>query len=437
MKRVFLLFSVAFIFRVSLIFLGFHGDMNNQISWGTIAYQSGLNGFYEGQNLDNVKLVFENGYALKRDETSSWTYSAPNQPPLTILLLTAMAGSWFLMGNLIAHLNNAVPAFPSALVWFWEQKGMILLMKLPGIVADLGVGYLLYRYTKQNEKLKNHAFFILFVWLFNPIVWYNSSVWGQTDSLVNLLGFLSVFAILRKKLQWGVFWFTLSVLFKGSLTYFAPILFFVALFQQYPIKDWLIAAFYSIVPIVLVSLWFHPTSDLLVWLFTLYTKVFIPGEIGYLTANAFNVWWLIDSGKTYDSVLYFGIPARVWGFVVPVFVILWQIYELRKGITDKKIFFALAITACTIFLFMTRIHERYLYPFFPYATLLLAYDKRFLIPYAIISFVHLLNLYHLFWVPSVKIIESSLITPIPFILSLVTIVCYFMFILIQKAKVRN
>jgi hypothetical protein len=162
------------------------------------------------------------------------------------------------------------------------------------------------------------------------------------------------------------------------------------------------------VSIALISIWFHPFVNLPIWIINLYTNRFIPGEIGDLSANAFNFWYLVDPGKTLDSTIYFGLPARIWGFIPVLGVIIWQIFELRKGIIDKKVFFALAIIAFTVFLFMTRIHERYLYPFFPYATLLLEFIPLLWLIYIPISIIHLLNLYNLFWVPSIPLVESLL-----------------------------
>ena len=64
-KLILIVFSVAFILRIYMIFVGYHGDLNNNISWGLLSFERGLKGFYE---------------------SSIWPFSAPNQPPLTILL---------------------------------------------------------------------------------------------------------------------------------------------------------------------------------------------------------------------------------------------------------------------------------------------------------------------------------------------------------------
>ncbi len=82
------------------------------------------------------------------------------------------------------------------------------------------------------------ALFIASIWLFNPITWYNSAVWGQTDSVVNLLGLLSIFALLNKQLAKSSVFFVLSLLFKGSLVIFLPIIGLVAILQKHSLKEW-------------------------------------------------------------------------------------------------------------------------------------------------------------------------------------------------------
>jgi hypothetical protein len=188
----------------------------------------------------------------------------------------------------------------------------------------------------------------------------------------------------------------------------------------------------------LITFWFHRQIDLPIWLFNLYTERILPGEIGYLTANSFNFWWLVDSGKTLDSNIYFGIPARVWGFVILVFSLggsIW--FFLRKKINDKKVFLTIAIVALTSFLFMTRIHERYMYPFFPYATIALAYLPGFWVAYALLSFTHLVNLYYLFWVPSLPGFKNFLLTSnFENVLAVVNLVTFLYILKIStKAKV--
>lgn len=383
MRKFVILLFVALVFRLILVFVAYHGDLNNNISWGTLAVQRGLAGFYEGKD---------------------WPYSAPNQPPLTILLFALVRLIWQGIENVSWWLNNNFQFFPSPFIWFWEHRGMTLLVKLPSMFADLGIAWLIYRFLKQKKN--KLAFLLSAVWLFNPVSWYNSSIWGQTDSIVNFLGLAGIMFLLEKRLIYFFVFFTMSLLFKGSLSLFIPILGFIALWQKHRAGQWARAIGVSLLTIILLSVWFHPALDVVPWLVNLYRTRILPGEVGFLTANAFNFWWLVDPGRTLDSTVYLGLPARRWGFAVALIGVSGTIFWLRKKISDKNVFYALCFISLLAFLFMTRIHERYLYPLFPSATILLGLIPGFTFPYAILSVTHVLNLYHLFWAPSFAPLEG-------------------------------
>jgi Gpi18-like mannosyltransferase len=412
MKKILLIviFVLAFLLRFGLIFTAYHGDLNNNISWGNLVVERGPINFYEGKD---------------------WPNSNPNQPPLTILMFGGLKVVWNAVENVSWYLNNNVALFPSSFIWFWEAKGMILLVKLPGIIADLLIGYLIYRYLSKRKNKK--SVLITALWLFNPVIWYNSSIWGQTDSLVNLLGFLGILFLFERKLILTVLFWTLSFLFKGSLAAFIPVIFAYALFQKYKLSEWFKAVAVGLITIVLISICFHPQIDFPIWFINLYSQRIFPGEIGDLTANAFNFWWLINPGKVLDSTLYLGLSARLWGIIVLLSSIILGIYWLRKDKSEKRFWYVLAFISLVSFLFMTRIHERYLYPFFIPATLLVAQIPVVIYPLLILTLTNLLNLYHLFYAPSIPILEKMYPNPLFMtVLSVVNLAVFAGFILLKK-----
>jgi Gpi18-like mannosyltransferase len=393
-------FLSAFLLRLSLVFVAHHGDLNNNLSWGKVAYERSLSGFYENPPV------------------GGWPYSNPNQPPLTILTFAATHAVWQKVTDIFKG---------TSLIWWWQDKGIDLLVKLPGILADLVIAWMIYKYTK---KLSLAA-----VWLFNPVIWYNSTIWGQTESIVNLLMFASVIFLLKKDLSKALTFLALCLLFKGSLALLFPLVIVYALYQKYPIKKWLAAIYYGLVVVVFVSVWFHPRLDLFVWLFNLYKQRIFPGEIGYLSANAFNFWWLVNPGKVLDSTIYFGLPARIWGIIVTLAGLGTTFYWLRKKITPKKLFLSFTILSLVSFLFMTRIHERYLYPFFLPATILLGSVPGMIIPYVVLSITHLFNLYHLFWAPGISFLINLYRYPqFPIALSLINILIFIYILRLLKVK---
>ncbi len=417
-KLIFVLL-IGLVLRFFLIFVAFHGDLNNNFSWGDALLRYGAKGFYEQK---------------------VWLYSAPNQPPLYILLFGLTSFLNKNIGSLVWYLNNNLGVFPSSLVWFWQNNGNIILLKLPSIFADLGIGYLIYFAFKSRKKEKM-GLILATIWLFNPITMYNSSVWGQTDPIVNLFGLVSILALLRKDLKFTVLFIVISLLFKGSLIIFLPVILLVLILQKHSMEKWIKAFLLSGVVTVLITFWFHPSIDLPIWLFNLYTNRFFPGEIGYLTANGFNLWYLVDPGKVLDSVKYFGFTAHTLGYLITFVILGTVILKTKEKILEEKtILFLLAISALTTFLFFTRIHERYLYPFFPVATLLIGFMPEFFIPYLVLTFTFLLNMYNLFWAPGIASLVSTFEnTQLPSIVSLTNLVTLFssVFLFFKKPKVHH
>src|SRR6185369_16886676 len=107
-----------------------------------------------------------------------------------------------------------------------------------------------------------------------------------------------------------------SILFKGSLIIFAPLLLVIWILQKHKLEIWAKSLIVSFIAVILASIWFHPNIDLPIWLFNLYTQRFFPGEVGFLTANAFNLWYLVNPGRILDSTKYSGITAHTIGYLL-------------------------------------------------------------------------------------------------------------------------
>jgi len=382
------LLVISLFFRLFLSTLAHHGDLNNNISWGQLASERGLNGFYESED---------------------WSYSAPNQPPLSIMMFSGLYKIWKPSAGFIWNLNLKIKIFPSKWIWFWDEKGLLILIKSTAIIADLGISILLYKFLKRNGK-ERQAFWVALIWLINPITWYNSSVWGQSDPIVNFFGVLSLFLLLDRKLTYALPTMAISILFKGSLAVLLPGFLVISLIQKYKVKEWILSVGSSLLVVIASCIWFHPKVDILSWIFNLYQKRIFPGEIGDLTANAFNFWNIVSKGeKVLDSIKYFGLSARAWGFIIFSIISLVTLIKLAKTKFKKEnAIFSLVIIGFASFLFMTRVHERYLYPIFPIMTLLLTYKKKLIPLYIALSVVFLLNMFNLWWYPTINTLFNFL-----------------------------
>src|SRR5437867_4261774 len=109
---------------------------------------------------------------------------------------------------------------------------------------------------------------------------------------------------------------------------------------------------------------------------------------------AYNFWGMWGFFRA-DSTHYLGIAYRWWGiglFGVSTIAIM---YTLRRSNQDWALALGTALCLLASYVFLTRIHERYLFPFFlPFlAACVLARNPVMWATLAVLAVVHFLNLY--------------------------------------------
>jgi Gpi18-like mannosyltransferase len=382
-SKIFWIFFVAFCFRLILSFLIWHPDLNNHIDWGIRFWQYGPAKFYT----ENV-----------------WNFTWPNQPPGTIYMFAGIRKLFEFIFGIFWIINTKIPAFPSIVISFFETNLYPALIKLPAILADFGIAYLIYKWT--NKKWASLIFLI------NPVIWYNSSVWGQYDSVINFFALLAFYLLNKKKLLFAIIAFILSIYIKASLLIFAPIFLIIAIRQKYSFKKYILSLVLSLIVVALVTLPFSQ-GEPFSWLYYLYKdKVFID-QLHVVSANAFNLWGAIfgvkDSAvEIKDFLPFFGFTYQIWGYILFIISYIPLLYKVYRNNDLKVVAWTLALTAFASFMLLTNMHERYLYPLFPYLTILLTMGVVANWEYWLITAISLLGMYNFWFTPKINIIISFL-----------------------------
>lgn len=374
MKKLFWIFFISFVLRFLVSFVTWHPDLRNHMDWGIRFFEYGAQKFYA-------------------PESNVWSYTWPNQPPGTTYMFAGIrklyeavfAGFWWI--------NINIPAFPSGVISYFETNLYPALLKLPAILADFGIAYILYRWTKKK--------WAAVLWLANPVVWYNSAVWGQYDAVINFFALLSFYLLLRRKLVFSTLSLSLSLFTKASLLIFIPIWLIIALRQKYKPAKYVVAVVCSLLGVSLFSLPFSHGNPL-TWLYNLYVdKVFIQ-QLHIITANAFNLWAALTGIHERPDIY------RYWGYILFSIFQFPLLISIFKKQTSSNLAWVLALTAFSSFMLLTNMHERYLYPLFPYLTVLVSLRLVSLYPYILVSLLNLLNLYNFWWVPRIDVLINFL-----------------------------
>lgn len=410
-KKLIILFVLAFLFRLTLAFGPWHSDMDYFMDWGTRFWQYGPNKFYSA----NV-----------------WSFEWPNEPPGTMYVLAGDRKLYEGTYQMFWWMNITFRYFPHRIMFFFDKTLYPAVEKIPFIASDLGLAGLIYLIS--NKLKKGTGFFAATLFLLNPITWYNSSVWGQTDSVINLITFASIFLLDKKKLFLAILLFALSVFIKPSLLIFLPIFGIVLIRQKYSWQNIVLSILGTTTIIILLTIPFA-TKNPFVYIYELYKDKVFTVQLHLITANAFNIWTTIAEIHAKPNSLMLGpLSFELWGdilfglFVLPI---LWLVWKKQDFTT---VLWSLSLMAFASFMLLTNMHERYLYPLFPPLTILVAQNRKYLPFYIAVSSMHLLNLYNFWWTPPIQPIIAILSWQNRFITRILGLVNFgfFLYIYVQR-----
>jgi len=122
---------------------------------------------------------------------------------------------WVVTGNIFESYRSFVPpALPLLDLFF----------KLPNILADIGIGYLLIDLAQDTRCKKA----ILFLWILNPYTIQISSIWGMFDPLCTFFAFYSIYLLWKRKFFLSAMFLSLGIATKMYPMFFLiPILIYV------------------------------------------------------------------------------------------------------------------------------------------------------------------------------------------------------------------
>lgn len=261
-----------------------------------------------------------------------------------------------------------------------------ILYKLPAILSDLSVGYIIYSVLQKRKRI---ALFAAASFLFNPAVLVNSTLWGQVDILTSLTALLGI--ILINIWPLSAVAVALGMAIKPQAAMVLPVIFALALGKKWEIKKYIA---YGLVVLSTTLVLFLPyTRDFLPQF--IYERILATVEqYPYGSINAFNFWglwgfWKPDGGGILS-------PKNI-GTVLLLSIGLLTV--LKNKVAQKRPFHFLAILLLVNFLFFTRMHERHLLPALAPLLIAAASTPVALVSYVLLSLTYVANMYYSFqWI---------------------------------------
>lgn len=232
----------------------------------------------------------------------------------------------------------------------------LLVVKFPVFLADILAAFLIYRFTRSYIAKKGALIASAFYFL-NPAVIFNTSVWGQIDSVVTALSLASIYLIIAKKYFWGFFAFVAGSLIKLQTLAILPLAAFFALSMRSLTKligYGLILAMIAVLPFLSLIL-----DKGLRWNLAYFSN--LPNQYPYTSIYSYNIFapvgFLVSDSNTFLGLISYKFLGLFLYFLIAIFVI---VPLLKKKLDPKALMFAAFLLFFDFALFSTRIHSRYL-----------------------------------------------------------------------------
>lgn len=346
-----LLLLAGFVLRLCFIgSSGFTVDVTTFVAWTLSLLQNGLAHFYA--------------------KTSFADY-----PPGYFYILA-------IFGHLWAPFRGLDPGY----------SALRVIVKLPAVLADLGVGALIYaigrRFATQGIALLAAAIYLL-----NPATIFVSANWGQVDSVAAGLALLGAYLLLRDQIYGAWIALAYSLLIKPQAAVLI-VIFIAYAFAADPqrraqrLKTTGLAIAAAFVFAIVLVLPFHPTwnpFDALQWLLQRYE--FGSSVYDYSTVNAFNLWavktwqtagpfWQKDAQVIGYGPLSF--PQYTWGIVLVLASLALVVWRYLQERSEAAFLESCAIALLGFFILATRMHERYSFDAVVFLTACIPVARRYL-----------------------------------------------------------
>jgi 4-amino-4-deoxy-L-arabinose transferase-like glycosyltransferase len=391
-------------FRIWLAFVvlpgqGFGGDLTDHVQWMRKLVETGPGGYYAAFH-DRVL------------------------PPGWLWIL-------WVLGSIAQAVSGPLAGPDSA--WF-------ALVKLPAIVADVAIAALLFvavrSWTGRRAALTAAA---LFLWI--PVTWYESAIWGQIDSIGALLMLVALVLLIAGvgegaaaagaaaaivKPQFGIILFVVAIVLlrrhaimgrKGAARTDAPIP------GRGPLRGWfsrqgperlvsagvaaLVVGLALIVPFGMRSfatgaLARIPLVGDIAGLVSLFQAEANMGNFRKVTVNAFNPWAFVGNPPLVTAVAHWtddsikiigGLGAFTVGALLLAIAFAVVGFVLLRRDDRTTLLVATAVLVLAFFVLPTRVHERYGFPAFALMVPLAVTSVRWRTAYLILAAASLVNLH--------------------------------------------
>lgn len=234
------------------------------------------------------------------------------------------------------------------------------------------------------------AFFAAFLWACNPSVFFGTAYWGQTDQLMALLLLISFYLAEENRPVLACVAFAVAGMTKYQCLFFTPVI-LLFIFKKSGIKQLLygIIAAAGTVAAVFLPFMIGARDPFL------FFRVYLGGAGTYklCTFNGYNIYTLMGLNAVSDSTEIIGSLSGAELNIIFILLIFAAVTFMFLAGKRKNIYVGALFVMDALFVFATRMHERYLVAALPFALMAYVTTRRrdFLIRFAALTVTTLVN----------------------------------------------
>ncbi|MEK6719136.1 MAG: phospholipid carrier-dependent glycosyltransferase [Chloroflexota bacterium] len=307
------------------------------------------------------------------------------------------------------------------------------LLKVPPILADLSLAYLVWSMALELGIGRRRALVAAAIVVVNPAIWFDSVIWGQVDSFGVVFLLLAMRELWRGRSERAAVLTVLAAIVKPQFGILVPLVAAVTIRRalwpagahgdepdperRATTTDWEVrtggwtriatTGAAGALTAVIVS---APFGLSIVDLITQIGSA--AAGYPYLTVNAYNPWallslegnglaqsgtWIRDVAGTdpgqATAFLFGPFPAVVVGTALLLLAVGAISLAVGRRPDRLTILVGVVLLALAFFVVPTRVHERYLFPFLIAGTLLAAGSPRWRVVYVLVSAATFANMY--------------------------------------------
>jgi Gpi18-like mannosyltransferase len=192
-----------------------------------------------------------------------------------------------------------------------------LLLKIPAILADLGMSWILFGIGKREKNIKL-GLLIAVLYAINPLTILNSAAWGQIDSILTLAVAGYFILLHRKRIFAATLVFVAGLLLKPQMLFFGPVLAVVFIKHlsedgvKAGLKTFLLSFTGGAALFVITVLPFSISKE---WTWILDKYMGTINSYPYATLNAANVFGMLKLNWQSLETILWGLKLSTWGMI--------------------------------------------------------------------------------------------------------------------------